>query len=86
MTKVSFADGNGRTSRLILNFNVLREGHAPIIIPERLREEYFYARDTENIEWIKNMFMDRSNKELIAIDKLIEDYEDENKITSSYNI
>lgn len=81
-----FEDGNGRTSRLILNFNVLREGHAPIIIPERLREDYFYARDTENVNWIKNMFIDRSNKELIAIDKLIEEYEDENKITSSYNI
>ena len=81
-----FEDGNGRTSRLLLNFNVLRQGHAPIIIPEKLREDYFYARDTENVEWIKNMFIDRSNKELIAIDKLIENYDEEDKNVSSYII
>lgn len=74
-----FEDGNGRTSRLILNYNMLRHGHAPIIIPEYMREDYFYARDHNDVTWIKNMFEDRSKKELYAIDKLIESYNNEDK-------
>ena len=74
-----FEDGNGRTSRLILNFNMLRNNHAPIIIPEELRQDYFYARDTENVEWIKNMFEKESQKELMAIEGLIEDYKKDNE-------
>ena len=75
-----FEDGNGRTSRLILNFNIMRNGHAPVLIPEKLRKDYFYARDTENVEWIKNMFEELSQKELEAIEKLIEDYKNDNEI------
>ena len=37
-----FEDGNGRTSRLILNYNIIRQGHAPIVIPANIREEYFH--------------------------------------------
>ncbi len=70
-----FEDGNGRTSRLLLNFNLLRQLHAPVIIPEQMRKEYFYARNYNDVNWIKNMFKDRSKKELIAIEKLIESYE-----------
>ena len=74
-----FEDGNGRTSRLILNFNMLRQLHAPIIIPEHMRSEYFYARDYNDVNWIKNMFEDRSKKELIAIDELIKSFEFDDK-------
>lgn len=72
-----FEDGNGRTSRLILNYNLLRNGHAPILIPSTIREKYFEARNTENVKWIKDMFEDESRKELIALNSLIEAYEKE---------
>ena len=80
-----FEDGNGRTSRLILNYNVIRSGHAPIIIPEKIREEYFNARNTENKEWIKNLFEKESEKELKVIDQLIDSFEQEEKIDFDYS-
>lgn len=74
-----FGDGNGRTSRLLLNFNMLRQGHAPIIIPEEKREKYFKARNRENVEWIRKLFVRESEKELEVINKLIADYNEEKK-------
>ena len=51
-----FEDGNGRTSRLILNFNLLRQGHTPVLIPVELRERYFQARNEEDVKWMTNLF------------------------------
>ena len=72
-----FEDGNGRTSRLILNYNMLKEGHAPILIPSDKRQEYFNARNKEDVKWIKKLFETESKKELLALDELIESYEQE---------
>lgn len=69
-----FEDGNGRTSRLLLNINVLRDGYAPIIIDRSIKQEYFKARNASDIEWIKNMFIDKSKKESLLIEKFINDY------------
>ncbi len=74
-----FEDGNGRTSRLILNYNMLRQGHAPILMPESIREDYFKARNREDINWIKNLFEKESEKELFVIDELIKAFEDDIK-------
>ncbi len=70
-----FEDGNGRTSRLILNYNVIRQGHAPVIIPADMREKYFHARNTEDVNFITNLFKVESEKELKGINTLIDDYE-----------
>lgn len=72
-----FDDGNGRTSRLILNYNLFLNGHAPVLIPPDKREEYFDARNRQDVNWIKNIFKEESTKELEALDKLIESYEQE---------
>ncbi len=72
-----FEDGNGRTSRLILNYNMLKEGHAPILIPSDKRQEYFNARNKKDIKWIKELFETESQKELVVVDELIESYEKE---------
>ena len=74
-----FDDGNGRTSRLILNYNLLNQGHAPAIIPKKIRKEYFYARNREDVKWIKELFEKESKKELEALDKLIIDDEEKEK-------
>lgn len=67
-----FEDGNGRTSRLILNYNMLRQGYAPILIPEDIREEYFHARNIEDVNWIKNLFKTLCEKEYNAINDMID--------------
>ena len=74
-----FEDGNGRTSRLLLNFNLLRQGHAPVLIPAKKREEYFEARNKEDINWIKDLFEKESKNELLALNDLIKKYEKENE-------
>ena len=74
-----FEDGNGRTSRLLLNFNLLRQGHAPVLIPAKKREEYFEARNKEDVNWIKDLFEKESKNELLALNDLIKKYEKENE-------
>ena len=80
-----FEDGNGRTSRLILNYNIIRQGHAPIVIPANIREEYFHARNIEDVNYISKMFEEESKKELYAIDILIDDYEKFKKNNMPFN-
>ena len=80
-----FEDGNGRTSRLILNYNIIRQGHAPIVIPANIREEYFHARNIEDVNYISKMFEEESKKELYAIDILINDYEKFKKNNMPFN-
>lgn len=36
-----FIDGNGRTSRLLMNTILMRSGYPPIIIPKQLRHNYY---------------------------------------------
>ncbi|KAL3098256.1 hypothetical protein niasHS_002092 [Heterodera schachtii] len=49
-----FFDGNGRTSRLLMNLIMLRRGYHPVILPEKKRDEYYTwleeASDNNNIE------------------------------------
>ena len=39
----AFADGNGRTGRLAMNYLLVLQGHPPIIIHEEDRKEYYAA-------------------------------------------
>jgi Fic family protein len=40
-----FIDGNGRTARLILNFELMKYGYTPIVITKDKRAEYYEALD-----------------------------------------
>ncbi|MDF2858644.1 MAG: hypothetical protein K0Q87_4495 [Neobacillus sp.] len=40
-----FVDGNGRTSRLLLNFELLKNGYTPIIIKKENRARYYEVLD-----------------------------------------
>jgi len=58
-----FEDGNGRTSRLLLNFNLLKQLQAPVIITNDLIEYYHdYIRDND-VEGMTNLFRIQSTKE-----------------------
>lgn len=45
-----FIDGNGRASRLILNYFLLADGYLPISIGEEEKEEYFASLDQFKLE------------------------------------
>jgi Fic family protein len=40
-----FIDGNGRTSRLLLNFELMKSGYTPIIIKNEYRSKYYDVLD-----------------------------------------
>ncbi|MDB5055973.1 MAG: Filamentation induced by cAMP protein Fic, partial [Bacilli bacterium] len=40
-----FIDGNGRTARLLLNFELMKSGYPPIVIEKETRAEYYAALD-----------------------------------------
>ena len=74
-----FEDGNGRTSRLLLNFNLMKQKIAPVIITDDLVDDYFKARNNFDEEWIANMFRVQSEKELEVIDGLTKELKKENE-------
>jgi Fic family protein len=41
-----FVDGNGRTARLLLNFELMKHGYPPIVIENEKRADYYAALDT----------------------------------------
>lgn len=43
-----FADGNGRTARLMMNYLLMREGYPPALIEVKRRGEYMSALDDAN--------------------------------------
>ena len=40
-----FIDGNGRTARLLLNFELMKHGYPPVVIEKEDRAEYYAALD-----------------------------------------
>lgn len=40
-----FVDGNGRTARLLLNFEAMKNGYLPVIIRNEVRTEYYDSLD-----------------------------------------
>lgn len=52
-----FVDGNGRTSRLLMNFELMRHGYLPIIIPIEQRLSYYEALDTAHTDKNYDLFI-----------------------------
>lgn len=40
-----FVDGNGRTSRLVMNLSLMNSGYLPVIVKKEKRLEYYNALD-----------------------------------------
>jgi Fic family protein len=53
-----FVDDNGRTSRLLMNFELMRRGFLPVIIPVEQRLAYYDALDTAHTHGDYNLFIE----------------------------
>lgn len=58
-----FADGNGRTGRLLLNYELLRQGYAPIVIPKEERTRYFNLLAGCDIKGLASFFQELNQEE-----------------------
>lgn len=71
-----FIDGNGRTSRLIMNYQLMKSGFLPISIQVNDRLEYYNVLDlyatTGNIEPFVKLIEQLEEKRLDEINKIIE--------------
>ena len=60
-----FTDGNGRISRLLMNFILKKHGYPMLDIPYEGREDYYNALETCQIEGVEKPFIDCCFKEYL---------------------
>lgn len=65
-----FEDGNGRTGRLLINFGLLSDGKAPIVIDQDDRSEYFEYLAKQDVIELAGYIKDKSIQEQENIDTL----------------
>jgi Fic family protein len=65
-----FIDGNGRTSRLLLNFELMKNGYPPIIIKNEERARYYDALDLAHTTMNYEPFIELVSKLEIESEKL----------------
>ena len=58
-----FEDGNGRTGRLLINHELIRNGEIPIVIPEERRVEYFDYLQNYDVLGFSKMIVELQEKE-----------------------
>ena len=65
-----FIDGNGRTSRLLLNFELMKNGYPPIIIKNEERSRYYDVLDLAHTTMNYEPFIELVSKLVIESEKL----------------
>lgn len=65
-----FIDGNGRTSRLLLNFELIKNGYPPIIIKNEERARYYDVLDLAHTTMNYNPFIRLVSDQVIESEKL----------------
>lgn len=58
-----FADGNGRTGRLIMNYLLMKKEIAPLIIEKQEKERYMYFLATQDVNSFSDFAEEKINKE-----------------------
>ena len=53
-----FIDGNGRTARLLLNFELMRSGYPPIVIKNRDKAQYYEVLDLAHTKMDYHLFIE----------------------------
>lgn len=59
-----FSDGNGRTGRALLSFELLNNGYLPIVIPKDDRTEYFDYLAQQNRGGLADYFRKLHDREI----------------------
>jgi len=57
-----FIDGNGRTARLLMNLELMKDGFPPVIWPVEMRLNYYEAIDNAHSENDYSLFLDLTTK------------------------
>lgn len=65
-----FEDGNGRTGRLLINFELLKNNIPPIVIPKEERTKYFEFLRNEDVKGLSIWLEELSNKEKERLESL----------------
>ena len=65
-----FIDGNGRTSRLLLNFELMKSGYTPIIIKNKDRAKYYDVIDLAHTTMNYGPFVELVSELVIESNKL----------------
>ncbi|MCP3927167.1 MAG: Fic family protein [Desulfobacterales bacterium] len=52
-----FVDGNGRTSRLLMNLELMKDGFPPVVLPVEKRLKYYESLDTAHTKNSYDMFI-----------------------------
>ncbi len=65
-----FIDGNGRTSRLLLNFELMKNGYTPIIIKNNNRAKYYDVLDQAHTTMNYGPFIELVSDLVIEAEKL----------------
>lgn len=73
-----FEDGNGRTGRLLINFGLLSNGKAPIVIDQDDRSEYFEYLAKQDIMALakyieKKSIQEQENIDALAIEQAVDE-------------
>ena len=67
-----FIDGNGRTARLLMNFELMKSGYLPVIIKASERLAYYESLDSASVSGDYNDFIKIvADAELEAIEKVL---------------
>ncbi|HKL10663.1 MAG TPA: Fic family protein [Clostridia bacterium] len=65
-----FIDGNGRTSRLLLNFELMKNGYPPIIIKNEERARYYHVLDLAHTSMNYEPFIELVSKLVVESEEL----------------
>ena len=61
-----FEDGNGRTGRLLLNYELLKNNITPVVIVKENRVKYFEFLRNEDVsglaDWLKKLSLEENNR------------------------
>lgn len=81
----AFIDGNGRTARLLLNLELMKNGYPPIVISKNIRPKYYDSLDkahtTGDYEDFKQIVADSLNKSLDLYMKALRLDKDQKKLS-----
>lgn len=66
-----FSDGNGRTGRILINFLLLKDNKAPVIIEKDIRAKYFELIANQDYMGLAQLLQELSEKELERIKQIM---------------